>query len=116
MKALRLLPIVALAACAGRPDAAQTCNTSSRPFLDGWSCMRSIAEGAQLNDLDRYVLATGDVAAERVRAGQITDAEAKMVVAKAQSEARQADMRRQPVYSYRPTIYQSVGPGTVIAY
>ena len=115
-----LLPILLLGACGGRPDAAQTCDASSRPFLEGWACMRDIATRDRLNDLGRYVLATGDVAAERVRAGQLTDAEAKMIVAKAQAEARSAYLARiGALYAAGgdgPVTYQRVGPGTVIAY
>lgn len=114
-----LLPLLLLAACGGPSVATidRSCDTAARPFVESWPCVRAAYLSSRPSDLDRYVVATGDVAAERVRGRQMTDAEARMVIAKAQSEARSALFSRYAaIDGGGPTTYQRVGPGTVIAY
>ena len=57
--------------------------------------------------------------AERIRSGQMTEAEGRLVMAKVLNEAVSADSSRTAAAAstyYRPTVYQQTGPGTVIAY
>jgi len=65
---------------------------ADRPLDASWPCVRTPWAG--IDDgypgvRDQY-LATGDVVAERVRAGQMTQAEARLAMQRARSEARAA--------------------------
>jgi hypothetical protein len=65
---------------------------ADRPFDASWPCVRTAWAG--IDDgypgvRDQY-LATGDVVAERVRSGQMTQAEAKLAMQRARNEARAA--------------------------
>jgi hypothetical protein len=70
----------------------QQCGVADRPFDASWPWVRTAWAG--IDDgypgvRDQY-LATGDVVAERVRAGQMTQAEARLAMQRARSEARAA--------------------------
>jgi hypothetical protein len=96
------------------------CGADTRPFADSWPCVKTGAAALPgPADLKRYYFATGDVVAERIRSGQMTEAEGRLAMAKALNEAVSADTARTAATTstyYRPTVYQQAGPGTVIAY
>lgn len=127
--AMRLLVVLLgllVGACAGSNYPGLTaihaeCGYSNRPFDQAWPCVKVGVQGAPADqDLIDQFTALGDVMAERVRAGQVTDAEAKAVMAESRTRVNNAAVARYPVASgggYRPTVYQRVGnTGTVIAY
>jgi hypothetical protein len=98
MKAIALaLALLGLTACEDAPKpnlsiVEQQCGVGSRPFQESWPCVR--LGWADVNDgypgvRDQY-LATGDVVAERVRSGQMTQAEATLAMQRAKNEARAA--------------------------
>jgi hypothetical protein len=99
MKAVALaITLLALAACedgSTRPNLGtveQQCGAATRPFEESWPCIRGGFAGVQdgyPGVRDQY-LATGDVVAEKVRAGQMTQAEAKLAMTRARNEARAA--------------------------
>jgi hypothetical protein len=67
---------------------------TSPSYLDTWVCIRSKVAANQAgqmnNDLGLHYLAVGDALAERVRARQIGDADAKLVLANELSSANAA--------------------------
>ena len=70
----------------------QQCGVADHPFDASWPCVQTAWAG--IDDgypgvRDQY-LATGDVVAERVRAGQMTQAEARLAMQRARSEAQAA--------------------------
>lgn len=91
------IAFLVLAGCedAPRPNLSiveQQCGVASRPFQESWPCVR--LGWADINDgypgvRDQYI-ATGDVVAERVRSGQMTQAEATLAMQRAKNEARAA--------------------------
>jgi hypothetical protein len=90
--------LLAVVACEGGPTGPdlgvveQQCAANTRPFEDSWPCIRvgfAGREDGYPQVRDQY-LATGDVVAEKVRAGQMTQAEAKLVMQRARNEARAA--------------------------
>jgi hypothetical protein len=93
-----LLAAMSLAGCESGPtgpDLAtveQQCGAATRPFEDSWPCIRVGFAGRQDGYplvRDQY-LATGDVVAEKVRAGQMTQAEAKLAMTRARNQAAAA--------------------------
>jgi hypothetical protein len=89
------LAFLVLAACedgSTRPNLGtveQQCGAASRPFEESWPCIRVGFAGVQdgyPGVRDQY-LATGDVVAEKVTAGQMTQAEAKLAMARARNVA-----------------------------
>ena len=120
MKWLLLALLLLVPACSG-PNLYQVedaCGANSRPFPDTWPCVRSGAASLPgPADLKNYYFVTGDLVAERIREGTLTEAEGRVVMADALTRVLEADAGRRPapVY-YRPTVYQRVGPQTVIGY
>jgi hypothetical protein len=86
MRKYSILLCIVVTACGG-PDLHTVeagCDAYNRPFPDSWPCVK--AGAANLpgpSDLKRYYFATGDVVAERIRNGQMTEAEGRLVMAKA---------------------------------
>lgn len=110
----------ALAACGG-PNlitVEQSCGADVRSFVETWPCVRSGAAGLPgPYDLKNYYFRTGDMVAERIRSGHMTEEEGRLVMAETLSRLVSADAARAPAPIYAgPTTYQRVGPGTVIAY
>lgn len=122
-----LLLVLALGACSqsnypGLTGIHRECGYDRVPFDESWACVKVGVRGAETDQdlIDQYT-SLGDVVAERVRAGQMTDAEAKAVMADARTRINNAAAARAGVSGsgggYRPTVYQRVGnTGTVIAY
>lgn len=67
----------------------QQCGSDTKPFVEYWPCQkpRLASEIRARDDIKAEYMATGDLTAERARGGQITDAEAKMIMANAYREA-----------------------------
>jgi hypothetical protein len=83
---LGLAGALALGGCmAGSLTDAQATCTASPSYLQSWSCIRAKVAAGQAgqmrNDEGLHYLAVGDALAERVRARQITDADAKLALA-----------------------------------
>lgn len=115
-----LILALLLTACGG-PNlhtVEQSCGANTRPFPETWPCVK--AEAAKLPgpaDLKRYYFATGDVVAERIRKGQMTEAEGRLAMADALTKAQSANAARNAsADSGGPIVYQRVGPNTVIGY
>jgi len=118
-----LFLLFALGACSsGYPGLSaiqKECGYNRVPFDQSWGCIKVGVQDAPTDrDLIDQFTATGDVVAERVRAGQMTDAEAKAVMAAARTKINNSAAAREGgAPSYRPTVFQPVGnTGTVIAY
>lgn len=97
----------------------QECGYNRVPFDQSWACVKvGIQDAPADRDLIDQFTALGDVMAERVKAGQITDAEAKAVMAEARTKVNNVARARYESGSSRsgPTVFQPVGGGTVIAY
>jgi len=119
MKRLILLALM-LAGCAGPSQNAleQKCGGADRPFPETWPCVKgAIASGRGQADLKRYYIATGDVVAEQISAGQITEAQGRLTMAKAASDIHSTALARYNGDSGSGVaVYQRVGPGTVVRY
>lgn len=122
---MRFLLVVAvlLAGCAGTKPIAKIegeCGVGAKPFGQAWPCVKTGLIGGRPADIVGQYEATGDVVAERVKAGQMTEAEARLTMAKALREANDTAIARYNGASSGggggPTVYQRVGPQTVIAY
>lgn len=115
------LGAILLTACAG-PNlytVEDACGANSRPFADTWPCVRAGAASLPgAYDLKQYYFATGDVVAERIREGNLTEAQGRLIMAHALNEVMGQSIARAPSGGgyYRPTVYQRTGPETVIAY
>jgi hypothetical protein len=133
MKSVLLVGVVAVAlsGCTSLVEAQNTCSAQNPSYISMWGCIRGKVAanqaGAMNNDLGVRYMAYGDLLQERVRAGQMTDAEAKAYLAKELSaangefEARKSRVIRdlaaiqaaQPQPS--PTINcQSIRTGTIV--
>ena len=97
MKRLWLLAL-GLSACASAPslaDIEQECRAGHVPFEQAWPCVKvGIGSINSYEDLKRFYVSTGDVVAERVRDGSMTEAEARLVMAKAWNAAADAEGAR----------------------
>lgn len=71
----------ALSGCLSLVDAQSKCSTQNTSYLAMWDCVRGrVAAGTagmMNNDLGVRYLAVGDLLAQSVRSGQMSDAEAK---------------------------------------
>jgi hypothetical protein len=102
MKAVVLaLAFLVLAGCAANGPSLgaiqNECGYNIRPFEQSWPCVRvGFANGGRTYaDLRQYYVSVGDVAAERVAAGQITQAEAKLTMEQAKQHIIQAGLARE---------------------
>ena len=79
--AAALLSGMALSGCVSLVDAQSKCSAQSASYLTMWDCIRGrVAAGTagmMNNDLGVRYLAVGDLLAQSVRSGQMSDAEAK---------------------------------------
>ncbi len=121
MKWLIIAVLLLLPACGSGDNlyaVEDRCQANDRPFADTWPCVRQ--QAALLPgpaDLKWYYFRTGDLVAERIRNGSLTEAEGRMVMADALSRVLSQDSARAPAPTYyRPTVYQQMGPQTVIGY
>lgn len=77
---------VALGGCTSLVGAQSTCSAQNSSYSSMWECIRGKVAANQAglmnNDLGVRYLAYGDVLLERVRAGQMSDAEAKAYLAR----------------------------------
>lgn len=99
---LALAGLLAVGGCVGPVAKTQgTCVAENASYLATWDCIRTrltATEGSRMSssDLGIHYLAVGDALAERVRARQITDADAKLALANelrsatSESRAREA--------------------------
>jgi len=108
MKAAIFALVLMLSACADPGNNVgvieQNCATTSDRFLDQWACTKAetVRRGGMADrrqgHLTRQYITHGDAVAERVRAGTMTEVEAKAEMARLYAEIkRQADADR-PVY------------------
>jgi hypothetical protein len=119
MKRLILLSLTLLASCAGPSinTAERNCGGSDRPFPEAWPCTKAALSAGRQTDLKRYYIATGDVVAEQISSGQITEAQGRQVMAKTASDIRTTALARYNGDSGSGVaVYQRVGPGTVVRY
>ncbi len=124
MKWLSIAALLLVTACGYNGpnlyDVEAQCGANDRPFPDTWPCVRT--QAANLPgpaDLKMYYFRTGDMVAERVRSGSLTEAEGRLVMADALTNVMGQDSARAPARAggyYRPIVYQQVGPQTVIGY
>lgn len=96
---IQLVALSTLAACS-QPTVSQIgrdCGSDVKPFVEYWPCQRPrlSAEIKAPDDIKQNYLATGDAVAEKIKAGQLTDAEGRLVMARAYSEAVNANDARQ---------------------
>jgi len=116
-----LLVAALVGACATRgPSIAEIqrdCGASTRSFVEEWPCERDrLASGEYQRlppDLVAYYTTTGNNAYESVRAGRMTDAEAKSAMSKARSVAQTTVTNRIQHGTGISTIYDRSGPGPV---
>ena len=116
-----LLVVAVVGACASRgpslADIQRDCGAGARPFADEWPCERDrLASGEYQRlpaDLVAYYTATGNAAYADVRAGRMTDAEARTAMTKARSNAQSTMTDRIQRGTGIRTTYYDVGPGTV---
>lgn len=86
--------LLSLGACAGGPkmaDLEQQCGFNDKPFSIFWECQKPRVRAEYKiahEDLKAGYLATGDVLAERVSAGQMTTAEARLALVQYAQQAR----------------------------
>lgn len=109
---------IALAGCADLHTVERGCGADDRPFAETWPCVKAGAAGLPgPYDLKNQYFRTGDVVAERIRSGAMTEEEGRLVMAETLSRLVSANAARRPApILVGPTVYQGVGPGTVIAY
>lgn len=104
MRIAVLVALLMLAACSQRePSATEACQFDAKPFLEGWPCVRArVAQGTNYADIRGTYIATGDYAADEVRAGRMTEAQAKMTMARARQAFIEAAAARDsdPVADY----------------
>lgn len=99
---LILMAAAAITGCAQQAQQGPTlsqiqheCGAGLKPFEESWPCVRvGFSEVAVSPDLKATYIARGDVIAERVRSGQMTDAEAKLAMAQARQDAYETEMTR----------------------
>jgi hypothetical protein len=118
MKRLILLSLM-LAGCAGATERAalKECGAGERPFTETWPCQRGVLAAGRQTDLRRYYVATGDVVAEQIAGGQITEAQGRQVMAKTASDIQTTALARYNGDSGSGVaVYQRVGPNTVVRY
>jgi hypothetical protein len=116
-----LLAVALVGACATRgPSIAEIqrdCGAGTRPFVEEWPCERDrLASGEYQrlpSDLVAYYTATGNGAYESVRAGRMTDAEARSAMSKARSVAQTTMTERIQHGTGISTVYDRVGPGPI---
>lgn len=96
--AAAVLAGMVVAGCQSLTGAQSKCNAENAKFLPMWDCIREKVAaneaGRMNNDLGLKYLAFGDALAERVKAGQMGDAEAKYALAKELTEANTEYERR----------------------
>lgn len=87
------------------------CGYNTRPFEQSWPCVRvGFANGGRTYaDLRQYYVAVGDVAAERVVAGQMTQAEATLTMEQAKQHIIQVGLAREAGSS--PSVHQCIRAG-----
>ena len=119
-RTLALLCAFGLGACAGKPVATleAECGMDRQLFNQAWPCVRSGLATKKPADVAAQYRATGDVVAERVKAGQMTEAEARLAMARALKDANDATIARYDTSGSNPgpVVYQRVGSQTVIGY
>ena len=93
----------------------RACGASFLTFAHYWPCQRAQLTSSEYRRMPPDVLAsyiaTGNVVFERVRAGLITDVEARRAIARARADAQQIMMSRLVTTTPPPT---PVGRNTVI--
>lgn len=82
---LCLVAALALGGCQSLVGAQSSCSSANPTYLAMWDCIKGrVAQGSagQMNNAQgvRY-MATGDLIAEQVRAGKLSDAQAKVALA-----------------------------------
>lgn len=81
--------LVLITGCSSLSDAQGDCSAANSSYSGTWSCIRervaSGQAGAMNNDIGVRYLAYGDALDERVKAGEISDTEAKLLLADALS-------------------------------
>lgn len=102
MKSLSVLMVAALAGCAQQQAQGPTlsqiqteCRAGLKTFEESWPCVRvGVGDIASSPDTRATFIATGDYVAEQQRAGHMTDAEAKLVMAKEREDAMNTEIAR----------------------
>jgi hypothetical protein len=90
MRSIGFLALLLASACGPTvTQIGQQCGADTKPFVEYWPCQkpRLAAEIKARDDIKAQYLATGDLMAERVRVGRMTDAEAKLEMSNAYREA-----------------------------
>lgn len=99
MRTIVLAAMALLGACA-YPTVAQIerdCGSGEVPFEDSWPCVRAnVPRLVASRDVLAGYIAAGDVIAERVRAGTMTQAEARLAIAQAEQHGRAIESGRRP--------------------
>ena len=121
MKRMALAALLFLTACGSGDNlyaVEDRCGANQRPFPDTWGCVKATAASLPgPADLKMYYFRTGDLVAERIREGTLTEAEGRMVMADALTTVMSQDAARAPAGGYyRPVVYQRMGPQTTIGY
>lgn len=108
MRIALVLMLMVLAGCAQKPNGltaaqiSQSCGVDGKPFAETWPCVRTgIAPLAADADLKAVYIATGDFVVEQVRAGKMTDAEAKLAMAQAEQRAKSESLARENASAQR---------------
>jgi hypothetical protein len=94
------------------------CGYNSKPFVQAWPCVRQGYASITRNDGDfiEYYISSGDLVAERIGKGELTEAEARQVMARVRGEIYTAWDQRHARRSYSPVIVQRVTPDMIVAY
>lgn len=100
MRYIPAFALLLLTACADNGPSLtavqQACGYGSRPFEQSWPCVREgFTQHTSYGDLRAYYVSVGDVAYERVQAGQMTQAEARLALEEARQKVLQAGAQRQ---------------------
>lgn len=108
MRTLAILAVVVLAGCAQKPSGltaaqiSQSCGVDGKPFAETWPCVRTgVAPLDADADLKAVYIATGDFVVEQVRAGKMTDAEARLAMAHAEQRAKNESLARENAAAQR---------------
>lgn len=106
-----IFALVLLAGCssADLSDIEYECGYNRKPFVDSWPCVKvGIAGGETAPALVAYYTALGNVVVERVQSGQMSDAEAKLVMAKARRENSAAEDASRPSPVQLPSMPRAI--------
>ena len=104
MRTILAIVALTLAACTDQPapprlaQIEQECGYSRKQFVEAWPCI-SVGYAYPGEDIRAAYIAKGNYAAEQVREGRMSDAEARMIMAEAYQQALSAHYSRQATAS-----------------